>query len=74
MALAPRLGLKLLEGQAMPLVPAPSWRDTNLILPHALTHRRWRNICTGEEIAGNRAVMLGAVLKDFPVGLLMSTG
>jgi (1->4)-alpha-D-glucan 1-alpha-D-glucosylmutase len=69
-ALAPRWGLKLLEGQDMPLVPPRRWRDTALILPQGFTRRHWRNIFTGEETAGEGRVMLGAVLKDFPVGLL----
>jgi (1->4)-alpha-D-glucan 1-alpha-D-glucosylmutase len=69
---APRLALKLLEGQAAPLVPPLSWRDTCLILPRWFARRRWRNKFTGEEIASEGPFSVGEVLKDFPVGLLMS--
>ncbi|HSE01216.1 MAG TPA: malto-oligosyltrehalose synthase [Burkholderiales bacterium] len=70
--LAPRLILGLPTGAAPPLGRA-AWGDTRVIVPQRLA-RRYRNIFTGEELAGEGANTLdvAAVLAHFPVAILTS--
>jgi len=70
--IAPRFCLKLLKGQAVPLVLAQQWEDTCVVLPQELAGLRWRNICTGEDITGEDALLPGAALRHFPVAMLAS--
>jgi (1->4)-alpha-D-glucan 1-alpha-D-glucosylmutase len=66
---APRLGLRLLKGQTVPLVPHQRWRDTNIQLPQVLAKQSLYNVVTGENVRGS-ALKLGQVLRKYPVGLL----
>jgi len=70
--IAPRLVAGLPTGAALP-VGSGAWGDTRVTLPQRLA-RRYRNIFTGEEHAGEGATTLdvATVLAHFPVAILMS--
>ncbi len=71
-AVAPRLPLRLLEGEDAPLIPRARWRDTRIALPADLAERRWRNVLAPSTQEHGATLDVGVVLAQFPVGLLVS--
>lgn len=69
--IAPRLCLKLLEGQEEPLVPSSRWRDTSIRLPQSLAGRPLRDILTGQLRTGE-TLELAEVLETVPVAVFSS--
>jgi (1->4)-alpha-D-glucan 1-alpha-D-glucosylmutase len=68
----PRLIAGMLEDQTIPLVPASGWADTSLRLGQESAE--WENILTGERLfAGDGSASVAAVLKAFPVAVLVQT-
>jgi (1->4)-alpha-D-glucan 1-alpha-D-glucosylmutase len=49
------------------------WQDTEVIVPEGAP-AAWRNVITGESVAGDGAVSLGEILSGFPVALLTGEG
>jgi (1->4)-alpha-D-glucan 1-alpha-D-glucosylmutase len=71
----PRLVVRLANGIEQPPMGAAVWETTRLLLPPALTGRRFRNIFTGEVLTadmqdGASGLRLSALLGAFPVTLL----
>lgn len=66
---APRLCLKLLEGEAMPLVPAARWTETSVRLPKPVAGRPLRDILSGERRSGE-TLALAETLGTVPVAVL----
>lgn len=71
--IAPRLVAGLLEGQAIPQVPASRWGDTRVVLPAALKGKNLTGIFSPGAITNEQGTLaLADVLADFPVGVLTS--
>jgi (1->4)-alpha-D-glucan 1-alpha-D-glucosylmutase len=60
-------GLGIREGQWA--TGPEAWKDTSLLLPSQLKGRRWRNVFTGEEVAGTLSDHFGPpdLFPAFPV-------
>ncbi len=65
----PRLGLEMLKGQTVPLVPPRRWHDTKAQLPDGLAGRKLYDVVTGARVTGD-ALSLGEALRSFPVAVL----
>ena len=46
------------------------WDDTHIPLPDEIVHK-WKNVITGQFLKSNNKLIIGEVLKHFPVALLM---
>jgi (1->4)-alpha-D-glucan 1-alpha-D-glucosylmutase len=69
----PRLGLEMLKGQTVPLVPPRRWHDTKAQLPKRLDGRKLYDVVTGVRVTGD-TLSLGEALRSFPVAVLATFG
>ena len=67
----PRLASALLGAAATPLIPAPNWDDTRLVLPFALSPANCSGLFGGGAVTPSRELMLSTVLMEFPVNVLI---
>ncbi|MBI6895400.1 malto-oligosyltrehalose synthase [Pseudomonas putida] len=67
----PRLASALLGAAATPLIPAPNWDDTRLVLPFALSPANCSGLFGGGAVTPSRELMLSTVLAEFPVNVLI---
>ncbi len=68
--IVPRIGLNLLSGESIPLVPRERWGDTDVMLPPELSSRNWRDVITGATHKAQGRLLVGAALERFPVAVL----
>jgi (1->4)-alpha-D-glucan 1-alpha-D-glucosylmutase len=69
---APRLSLRLLDGQDKPLIPSSRWAGTAVQLPRPLAGQSLTDIVTGRGVKGER-LELAELLEHFPVSVLASS-
>jgi (1->4)-alpha-D-glucan 1-alpha-D-glucosylmutase len=71
----PRLLTRLVPNVVEPPLGPAVWGDTRILLSDVGLHRRFRNVLTGETVAGDRPgqpwLELGEVFRNFPVALLV---
>jgi (1->4)-alpha-D-glucan 1-alpha-D-glucosylmutase len=68
---APRFLTTLVDEGEDPL-GEERWKDTRLVLPEEAPER-WMDAVTGKKIEGGKDLLVGEILKLFPVALLIST-
>jgi (1->4)-alpha-D-glucan 1-alpha-D-glucosylmutase len=68
--IAPRLSLRLLEGQTRPFVPHRRWADTVVRLPHIVAEQSLSDIITGVTLAPGATLKMKDALQGSPVGIL----
>lgn len=68
--LTPRLLTTLVKEEEYPL-GRQIWNDTQILAVEGFPDR-WRNALTGELIEGGRRLLVGDILKHFPVALLIN--
>jgi (1->4)-alpha-D-glucan 1-alpha-D-glucosylmutase len=68
--IVPRFFTSLIQPEEYPL-GKKLWDDTAIQLPHGITFN-WVNAITGERITTDSMILMGDVLKSFPVALLIS--
>lgn len=67
----PRLACRLLGDTPIPLIPAQNWDDTRLLLPFALSPANCSGLFASAAVTTSKEVLLSAVLKEFPVNVLI---
>jgi len=76
LVVAPRLLIRLGDGNYRTPTGKEIWQETRLALPDDWRNSTWHNVLTGKQIngaVGRGMAMLGDVLADFPVALLENT-
>lgn len=68
--IAPRLLTALIDEGELP-TGRQIWDDTHILLPKGAP-ALWRDVITTQAIEGRETLLIGEMLKDFPVALLMS--
>jgi (1->4)-alpha-D-glucan 1-alpha-D-glucosylmutase len=63
--------LTALVGEGEDPLGEERWKDTRLVLPEEAPER-WINAVTGKKIEGGKDLLVGEILKLFPVALLIS--
>lgn len=71
LVIVPRLMCRLLARQKGPPVGADLWRETFVSISDAHQHAGFRDVFTGETLAGAGEYSLGKILSVFPVALLL---
>ncbi|WP_416425441.1 malto-oligosyltrehalose synthase [Pseudomonas sp. App30] len=71
--IVPRLASELLGDTAQPLIEAPKWGDTRVVLPTNYTLPTFKGLFSDVAVTPNKEVWLNAALKDFPVNLLVQS-
>ncbi|MBH3428360.1 malto-oligosyltrehalose synthase [Pseudomonas alkylphenolica] len=69
--IVPRLACGLLGDSPIPLIPAQTWDDTRLLLPFALSPANCSGLFASAVVTASKELLLSAVLKEFPVNLLI---
>lgn len=69
LAIAPRFFTSLAEEKVYPVGEAV-WKDTAVFLPDEMQTLKWRDVITGEEVPETNSVLVGRILRHFPVSLL----
>jgi len=69
--IVPRLACGLLADTPIPLIPAQTWDDTRLLLPFALSPANCSGLFASSAVTASKELLLSAVLKEFPVNLLI---
>lgn len=69
----PRFVLGLMGALCQPLVPVENWKETSIRIPETWFPLRMRDLVTGEGHVIDRDVRVSALLRRFPVALLIST-
>jgi (1->4)-alpha-D-glucan 1-alpha-D-glucosylmutase len=69
-AIAPRFLTSLIEPGSYPCGESV-WGDTQLQLPHDVLSN-WQDVFTKQRISGNSTLIIGQVLRHFPVALLLT--
>ncbi|RWU21521.1 malto-oligosyltrehalose synthase [Pseudomonas alkylphenolica] len=69
--IVPRLACGLLGDSPIPLIPAQNWDDTRLLLPFALSPANCSGLFASAVVTASKEMLLSAVLKEFPVNLLI---
>jgi (1->4)-alpha-D-glucan 1-alpha-D-glucosylmutase len=72
--IATRLPLALLGESDVPLVDPSRWDDTRVVLPADARGAAFRDIVSGETLAGAGEISLASALARFPATLLHGTG
>ena len=66
----PRLVLRLVEQESLPLNPSECWGDTRVELPDALKGATFHNAITGAVIEPRGQLHMRQVLAEFPMAIL----
>lgn len=69
--IVPRLACGLLGDSPIPLIPAQTWDDTRLLLPFTLSPANCSGLFASAVVTASKELLLSAVLKEFPVNLLI---
>ncbi|MDD2058838.1 malto-oligosyltrehalose synthase [Pseudomonas sp. GD03860] len=69
--IVPRLACALLGDSPIPLIPAQNWDDTHLLLPPALPPANYTGLFATSVVTPSKELLLSAVLKEFPVNVLI---
>ncbi|WP_422420178.1 malto-oligosyltrehalose synthase [Pseudomonas sp. GZD-222] len=69
--IVPRLACGLLAHTPIPLIPAQTWDDTRLLLPFALSPANCSGLFASSAVTASKELLLSAVLKEFPLNLLI---
>jgi (1->4)-alpha-D-glucan 1-alpha-D-glucosylmutase len=75
LVVTPRFPVALTQGSERPPLGTDLWKDTRLELKEESTGCSFHNVLTGETVAmekadGKRCLLVGKVLREFPVALL----
>ncbi len=71
--IVPRLASDLLGEASSPLIEAPKWGDTRIVLPSNYTLPTFKGLFSDVAVTANKELRLDAALKDFPVNLLVQS-
>jgi len=71
--IVPRLASELLGDTGSPLIEAPKWGDTCVVLPSNYTLPTFKGLFSDVAVTANKELRLDAALKDFPVNLLVQS-
>ncbi|MNF85625.1 Maltooligosyl trehalose synthase [compost metagenome] len=69
--IVPRLACGLLGDTPVPLIAPQHWEDTRLLLPFALSPAHCSGLFASSVVTASKELLLSAVLKEFPVNLLI---
>ncbi|MCW2271075.1 malto-oligosyltrehalose synthase [Pseudomonas sp. MYb187] len=69
--IVPRLACALLADTPIPLIPAQNWDDTHLLLPSALSPANYTGLFASSAVTTSKELLLSAVLREFPVNVLI---
>jgi len=71
--IVPRLASDLLGETATPLIDAPKWGDTRVVLTSNHTLPTFKGLFSDVAVTANKELWLHTALKDFPVNLLVQS-
>ncbi|MGC1331810.1 malto-oligosyltrehalose synthase [Pseudomonas sp.] len=71
--IVPRLASDLLGDAPSPLIGAPKWGDTRVVLTSRHTLPTFKGLFSDVAVTPNKELWLNAALKDFPVNLLVQS-